>query len=70
MSEGMTFYRCMTCSGIVSQWDIRDHGACPTCEGVRIRPTNLTLWEKLVQIIKHPRIWEWSDDFIRPDESG
>jgi hypothetical protein len=43
----------------VSWWDIYYAGGCPKCAGKRLRPTNLSLWEKIVQIIKHPRVWAW-----------
>ena len=59
--SGLTFYRCMLCGYVVSLWDIHK-GGCAKCSGVRIRPTALTLWEKFVQIVKHPKIWEWPDD--------
>jgi hypothetical protein len=54
----LVFYRCTLCAHVVSPWDL-DKGGCQHCGGVRIKPTNLSLWEKLIQIIKHPRIWEW-----------
>ena len=57
---GTEFYRCITCQGVVSKWDI-DVGGCPKCGQTKIRPSNLTLLEKLVQIWKHPAIWKWSD---------
>jgi hypothetical protein len=59
MSEGLEFYRCTLCHSVVSIWDIREKGKCRTCSGVRIMPTDLSLWEKIVQIVKHPKIWEW-----------
>lgn len=55
---GLMFYRCLTCHGVVSPWDI-DDGGCQRCGGTRITPTTLTLWEKVVQVLKHPRVWEW-----------
>ena len=58
--SGVAFYRCNLCSGVVSAWDIVDHGACKKCGGVKITPTNLTVWEKIVQIFKHPKVWEWT----------
>lgn len=54
----MQFYRCTLCNGVVSEWDVND-GGCKKCGGTRIKPANLSLLEKLVQIWKHPRIWEW-----------
>ena len=59
-SPGMEFYRCITCQGVVSKWDI-DVGGCPKCGQTKIRPSNLTILEKLVQVWKHPAIWKWSD---------
>lgn len=53
------FYRCTLCSGVVSEWDIKKGGECPRCGNHRVKPSGLTLFEKLVQILKHPRIWEW-----------
>jgi hypothetical protein len=58
MSEGTTFYRCALCRGVVSKWDI-NNGGCQKCGGTKISPTNLTLWEKVVQIAKRPAVWRW-----------
>lgn len=57
--DGLMFYRCRLCHRVVSLWDIRKYHACPYCRHATISPTNLTLWEKLVQIVKHPKVWEW-----------
>ena len=54
-----TFYRCVTCHGVVSQWDISEVHGCPKCAGSRVKPTNLSLLEKIAQIIKHPMVWNW-----------
>ena len=56
--KGRSFYRCLTCQGVVSEGDIQK-GGCPSCKGTKITPKNLTLWEKLVQILKHPALWRW-----------
>ena len=61
MSEGLLFYRCELCKGVISNWDINKHGGCPKCGQRRMRPTNLTLIEKLVQVCKHPKVWEWEN---------
>jgi DNA-directed RNA polymerase subunit RPC12/RpoP len=53
------FYRCVLCRKAVSPWDIKRHRGCPHCGHTRMSPTNLTLWEKAVQIMKHPAIWRW-----------
>ena len=58
-NEGLLFYRCELCHGVVSKWDI-NKGGCQKCGGARIRPTDLTIIEKVIQIWKHPRIWEWN----------
>ena len=63
----ITFFRCTLCSGVVSVWDI-DKGGCQKCSGTKIVPTNLSVWEKLVQLMRHPNVWNWPDD-IRADES-
>ncbi len=59
MSEGKTFYRCTLCTTVVSQWDIESGDGCPKCAGTKVQETNLSLWEKMVQIFKHPKIWTW-----------
>lgn len=64
MSAGLPFFRCTLCRGVVSQWDIyKDGHNCPKCGGARISPTNLSFWEKLVQIWKHPKVWTWNEQF-------
>lgn len=60
--DGKLFYRCYLCTGVVSKWDIGEHFACPKCGHAKISPTNLTISEKIVQVVKHPAIWAWSDD--------
>lgn len=57
----VTFYRCVSCTKVVSPWDIAEVGGCTRCGGGRVRPTNLTWWEKVVQILRRPRFWRWSD---------
>lgn len=59
--EGLSFFRCTLCSAVVSVWDIKD-GGCQKCGSHRIAETNLTLWEKIVQLLKHPFFWLWPDD--------
>lgn len=59
-SKGKCFYRCTMCGGVVSEWDIDKYRGCPKCANPRIKPTNLSIIEKLVQILKHPKVWEWS----------
>lgn len=53
------FYRCTLCGGIVSEWDVEEEGACKKCSCARIKPSNLSLWEKIIQVCKHPRVWDW-----------
>jgi len=62
--EGLVFYRCELCKGILGPWDIVANTGCPKCGQRRVRLTNLTLWEKLVQICKHPKVWRWKDGRI------
>ena len=59
--EGMLFYRCYLCRGIVSQWDVNKYYSCPKCGHTKVSPANLTLWEKIVQIVKHPMVWKWHE---------
>jgi DNA-directed RNA polymerase subunit RPC12/RpoP len=59
-NEGMQFYRCTLCNGVVSWWDIQEHHACKKCGNGKIKPSDLSFWEKLIQIIKHPAIWRWN----------
>ena len=59
-SKGLMFYRCMLCAGVVSVWDIRA-GGCPKCGGTRIKPTNLSFFEKIRTIIKQPKVWTWKN---------
>jgi hypothetical protein len=59
MSEGTQFYRCMLCTTVVSPWDIREVHGCPKCAGTKVKPTNLSLFEKIVQILKHPNLRSW-----------
>lgn len=59
--QEVTFYRCTICHGVVNKWDVLK-GGCQKCGGSRISPTNLTFFEKVKQIIKHPKVWEWRND--------
>ncbi|RLA59563.1 MAG: hypothetical protein DRQ89_13905 [Epsilonproteobacteria bacterium] len=65
MNEGLEFYRCFQCPQVISVWDMRKqikesgNVVCPRCGGSKLRPTNLTLIEKFIQIVKHPKIWKW-----------
>jgi DNA-directed RNA polymerase subunit RPC12/RpoP len=59
--EGLQFYRCVLCQGVVSPWDIREIHECPKCAGRRMMPTNLTLIEKVIQVWKHPNIRGWKN---------
>jgi hypothetical protein len=57
--DALKFYRCILCHRVVNLWDLREHKGCSFCGNKRIQPTNLTLWEKIVQICNHPKVWEW-----------
>lgn len=63
--EGLQFYRCTLCQGVVSVWDINEQHGCPKCAGTRMMPTNLSIKEKLVQMLKHPRLGEWKNVQIK-----
>ncbi len=58
-SSGALFYRCCLCGGVVSKWDISETKGCPKCAHRKLRPSNLSLSEKIVQIFKHPKVWGW-----------
>jgi len=66
MKKGRSFYRCWLCKSIVSQWDIREHGGCRKCGNRKVSPSNLSWFEMIVQIIKHPKVWQWEEDQIIP----
>ena len=61
-TEGLLFYRCYLCRSIISKWDIDKHYKCPKCGHSKISPSNLTLWEKAIQVWKHPAVWRWGED--------
>lgn len=60
--DALQFYRCVLCHRVVNLWDLREHKACPHCGHAKMSPTNLTLWEKVVQIAKHPKVWTWKNE--------
>lgn len=57
--NGIKFYRCLLCHSVVSPWDIEREHCCPKCGQTKVSPSNLSFLEKIVQIIKHPRVWKW-----------
>lgn len=59
--EGLLFFRCCLCKRVVSPWDIEKHKSCAYCGHNRLSPSNLTLLELIIQIIKHPKVWTWKD---------
>ena len=58
----ITFYRCLLCTSGVSKWDIEGGDGCRKCGGRKMSPTNLSLFEKLWQILRHPKVWDWGED--------
>lgn len=60
--NALTFYRCRLCHRVVSLFDLKEHHHCPYCHHATMSPTNLTFWEKLVQIVKHPKVWAWKNE--------
>lgn len=59
--DGLQFYRCILCKKVISAWDIKKKGCCPNCGQFRVAATNLTTWEKVKQIVKHPAVWNWKN---------
>lgn len=49
------FFRCIECGGVVNDWDVAD-GKCPKCGGHKIKYTNLSFFEEIVQLVKHPSL--------------
>ena len=62
MKEGKKFYRCTLCNSVVNAWDIKTGKGCPKCGATKLSPTNLSAWEKLVQLCKHPNVRAWPPD--------
>lgn len=56
--KGIPFYRCTTCHRPVSNWDV-NNGGCAYCGQTRFKPTNLTFWEGIKEIIRNPRILKY-----------
>jgi DNA-directed RNA polymerase subunit RPC12/RpoP len=54
--EGAAYFRCMLCGRPVSEKTIENEGGCSHCGGRRVKPTSLTFWEKVFEIIKHPSL--------------
>jgi len=61
MNEGLIFYRCNLCHKVVSVWDLQKSKGCHKCGHSKISPANLTFFEKIVQIAKHPNIGTWKN---------
>ena len=59
--EGLQFYRCMVCHGVISEWDIREKGGCPKCRNTKIVPSHIGLFEQIKQFLKHPKFWNWPE---------
>lgn len=57
-TEGLVFYRCVLCTRVVNKWQVESGEGCK-CGGMKVKPTNLTWLEKLVQLVKHPKVWQW-----------
>lgn len=61
--DGMPFFRCTMCGKVINLWDLAEGKGCTKCGNSHCRPTNLGIIEMIVQMWKHPRIWEWQDKF-------
>jgi len=59
--EGVGFYRCMVCATVNSPWELKKLGSCRKCGATKVKATNLSFWEKVVQIVRRPMLWKWSD---------
>ncbi len=56
------FFRCVLCHRVISDWDVREGHGCPKCGSTKLSPSNLSQWEKLRQLMKHPALWDWPED--------
>jgi predicted Zn-ribbon and HTH transcriptional regulator len=45
--EGLPFFRCMLCGGVLSVWDLEKHHGCPKCASKKIKNTALSFWEQV-----------------------
>lgn len=59
--DEIQFYRCMLCGKIVGPSEIRNGEGCRKCGGRRVAPANLSFFEKIGQIIRHPFFWRWEN---------
>lgn len=56
---GTGFYRCTLCGIVNAPWDLVEHAGCRKCGCTRVKTTNLSLFEKVVQIVRRPNVWSW-----------
>lgn len=56
---GIMFYRCNLCGKALAPWVLSAARACPRCGHTRVRPTNLSWWEKTLMLMRYPRFWSW-----------
>lgn len=63
----MYWWRCLNCTGIVNNKEIKNGAGCRHCGCVKIRRTNLTFREKIVELLRWPallytpRLWKNED---------
>lgn len=57
--RGLPWYRCILCGAPVSIFDV-EQGGCHKCGHGKLRPSNLSLWEKVKEIIRNPRILKYA----------
>jgi DNA-directed RNA polymerase subunit RPC12/RpoP len=54
--EGAAYFRCVLCGRPSAETTLQEHGECGYCGGKRMQPTDLTFFEKVIEIIRHPSI--------------
>ncbi|MEJ2336567.1 MAG: hypothetical protein P8Y26_13195, partial [Gemmatimonadales bacterium] len=52
--KGVGFYRCLVCGKVCAPWDLPKYHGCRKCGSVRLRTTNLSFFEKIIEIIRQP----------------
>lgn len=58
------FFRCCGCNAPVAPWTVTKRGCCTKCGGGKVRPSNLSLFETLCEVIKRPDVWNWHKEGI------
>ena len=58
--KGAAYFRCLLCGRPVSPLDLDQSHGCAHCGHTRIRPSDLTLWEKVLEVLRNPKILKYA----------